>query len=339
MPVDQKVPLQNQPLSPSDIGRMVPVEPAKASEPPAPANPATQPAASAPPAAPKADTPADKKWAGKYASTDELAKGLRHLWKHAGLGELPEGELWGEGPTSRWKSAEDAEASYANAERLMRQTKAAERTPTILDEPSDAKPTKTDDFQDIPIGDWIKRSGLSQADLEKAFSEGRYDEAMREQMRRSHPTYSQMPKQQAYDAMDAKLQLAMMQITNLRSKAAEIVGGKDNLRAMLSSIDDVVPADERAALRASIDNPATTLVALRALKSHYEAATANGKGDAPVAGTPASAGPDQQAFNQAIKDLSRFSAGSEGWNRAVSIINATNKNVALGGTTLLRKMA
>jgi hypothetical protein len=339
MPVDQKVPLQNQPLSPSEIGKIVPVEPAKANEPPAPANAAT-PAASTPPAATKTDPPADKKWAGKYASPEELAKGLRNIWKHAGLGELPEGELWGDAPTSRWKSVEDAEASYANAERLTRQTKAADRTPTILDDPSDALPSnqKQDGFQNIPISEWIKNSGLTQAELEKAYAEGRYDEAMREQLRRSHPSYSQMPKQQAYDVMDAKLQLAMMQLNDVRTKAVEIAGGKDFLRSMLSAIDTVVPADERAALRAIIDNPATSLVGLRSLKSHYEAATANGKGDAPVAGTPAPSGVTEAEYAQAQMDFRKYvnAQDSQQFKRAVDIINRAPESIWKKNTTVRR---
>lgn len=287
------------------------------------------------PDTPKPDQP-PKKWAGKYDDTENLAKGTRHLWKHLGLDELPEGELVGEG--KRWKSYEAMEASYANAERLARQVKSESREATAIDESKPApKATEQvmdkDPFSVMNFGDTLRKAGIGQSEAEEAFKNGTVDEAMLESFCRSHPVLSQMPKAVRNDYVMTKGALLMMQLDNQRQNIYSMAGGKEAFETIVASLKDVVPPERQAGIVKGLKSPDTVEVAFENLKMYYDKATKNGSGPQPVSGSSAGNGGDipQDVLDKAIQTVFRMASrpDTKEFKEAFEIVNRSKSTKKL----------
>lgn len=232
------------------------------------AAPVVIPAPGAPPAAPVL-------LAGKYVDSPALQKGIREGVKHlAGSDLLPDGELVGPGKFFADDAA--AEAYYkGKIEPAIKQPKAAPAAPAST-EPLKIGGEPLPENADVPT--IIAKAGLKTDELVKGFTEtGDLTPEQYKAIRGVRPGLSNADIKFIAEGLQAKAALTAQVVAKARSEAATAAGGAEQLSALLNAAKSFVPEAEQAGMNAMLQNPATSVAAVKVLRQmHADSVGAGG---------------------------------------------------------------
>lgn len=235
-------------------------------------------------AQPAADTTV---YAGKYQGVESLEKGVRELYKSQGLAVLPEGSLIGDGKV--FKTPQEMEAAYRKAESLVGRPKepATPKPDTAMfpKEPEKApEPT-----EDVDIAKVLDKAGFTQAEIYKLYKADSLTDGVLDKLRENHPEYSKLSRKTGNKAVRDGIVAEMGRVVEQEKKAADVVGGIDNLAKLGANWTEYVPPERQQSLATLMNNPATYVEAALLLKQYHEAKHGSGAtGPKPVSGGVAS---------------------------------------------------
>lgn len=253
--------------------------------PAAPAAPLVIPA----PGAESAPPPAAAPLAGKYANSAELQKGIREGVRHlSGTDLLPEGELVGPGKFFADDAA--AEAYYkGKVEPAIKQGKPKE-TPSPATAPLQIGGEPLPDNADVPT--ILAKAGLKDADVVKQFTEkGDLTEEQYKAIRGVRPGLTKGDIKFIAAGMQAQATLVAQAVGKARSDAAAAAGGAEQLSSLLNAAKSFVPEGEQAGINAMLQNPATTVAAVKVLRQMHADHIGAGGSVSPINGSPPGAPP------------------------------------------------
>lgn len=233
---------------------------------------------------PAGETPPEpvKKFAGKYETQEAFAAGINEARKKLGLDEA---EVFGD--KGLYASPESAERGYRELTTLMRKV-APSKEPAeemkLGEEPKPDEGAKTPE-------QIVEKAGLKWDEVQERFlKDGTLDDAEYKAIQKIRPGLSRELIDAMAQGMVAKAQVVNQARSQMRGEAATIVGGDDNLAALLAAAPSFVPADEKDAFNARLADPKHYKGALRDLMHMHAEAVGAGKAK-PLASGTASAGP------------------------------------------------
>lgn len=193
-------------------------------------------------------TPEAKVYAGKFKEADALYKGANELRKKLDMPEMT------------YADPDSAEREYTSLQKLMGKMGQAKQADKLAI--PDAKPV--DDNMDVP--DILQKASLDQSAIEKKWAEkGTLDPEDYEALRKVNPALSKNVVNRIAEGLAAKAALTSVAKERLIGEAATIVGGQEQLDALLTSAREFVPETEIEAFNKRLDDPKQMLSAVREL--------------------------------------------------------------------------
>lgn len=241
--------------------------------------------------------------AGKYADRPALEKGIREGVKHlTGSDLFPEGALIGEGKFF----ADDAAAEKHYKEKIepaIKQPKGKEAPAPAAADPLKIGGEPLPENADVPT--ILAKAGLKDADVVKQFTEnGDLTDEQYKAIRGVRPGLSKSDIKLIAEGMQAKSVLVAQAVGKARSEAANAAGGADQLSALLNAAKLFVPEGEQAGINAMLQNPATTVAAVKVLKQMHADHIGAGGSTSVIAGSPPGAAPAITSISE-YKNLER----------------------------------
>ena len=210
--------------------------------------------------------------AGKYASVEELQKGIREASSKLGLLAPPDGELVGDGKT--FKDVASAEAYYKNIQKMI---SAGRPAPAATPPGAPVEPLKIGGDalpEDAPPEAVLQRAGLTMEEIgtqwrkSGALTDDQYAKIQAADSRLSKlaPTAARSIINQTIKGEVSTAELTNMRRSAVQAEAAQIVGGVEQLQTLLREAQTFVPAADRAGFDKLLDNASTMTAAVRTLK-------------------------------------------------------------------------
>lgn len=233
-----------------------------------------------------------RKWAGKYDSPEELAKGYTEWRKMQGLSEVKTELVGKNGMFATYHALEQAYLDGQTISRAKSKPKPDEK-PGLRPKSEDTTaadslkltPEKSDDAdEDIPS--LLAKAGLNAGDIESHFLQhGSLDDAHYKAIQKVRPGLSRA----IIDSIARGIALeAKAKIDAIRAARAEMAKmlecEPDDLQAKLIVLGKSVPEDERDDIQERLNNPRQWKGAIRDILAFHAEATGS-KGDRIVSGT------------------------------------------------------
>lgn len=295
--------------------------------PPPAAPPATTPPP--PPAAAPPAPPAEKLLAGKYKSPDDLGKGVAEARKHLGLGDAPAGKpIIGDG--GLYATVEQAELAYNDLQKLISRgaakpaaTPAADPKAPAMQVPDPSAPLP----DDADITALLASVGLTRDQVWTQYTQhGILTDEQYAALRTKGVTRKMVNDHLAGEASLGR------EIQQVRSQAADLAGGQDQLDALLS-FGSTLPAKMIASINARLADKDLCLAAVRELAAEHQQAVGAGKAQPLIQGgvapAQASAGYDNAteylaAARKVRKGIASASEIARFRNTTTAVVNSAS---------------
>lgn len=255
--------------------------------------------------APPAPTPPPTTYVGKFQGGAALEQGFRQLQASVapllGLPAMdPSQPLVGQGGLYADHTA--LETAYKTLESANGRLKAPAATQPANGAPQIGTPAPAAEPGGLQIGapqetepstaeEIITKAGLKEADLVGQWEKnGTLTDEQYAAFRKVNPGLSKVVINELASGRAAKAALKIQALNAAKMQAAVLVGGEQNLKALLDGARAFVPEGEIAGFNQMLSDPKTMPVAVRALYAMHQAHVGAGRSAPLVGGTPAPAG-------------------------------------------------
>lgn len=236
-----------------------------------------------PPPPPPAPPPEPPKFAGKFADEAGLAKGITEIFNKLGAPLPADKPVLGENGV--YSTVDAAVIGYKTAETMLGLKSAAKPPAAPTDPPriADTPAPKPD----ADVTDIIKSAGLDPAALEETFTKnGKLDDAHYEALKKISPAYTKPVVDRIAKGLAADRVIAQEAVGKAVSAAAEAVGGRDQMDALLKDAPNFLDKDEIGDFNERLADPRKVGLAVKQLAALRTArvgtVTTRATGQAPI---------------------------------------------------------